>query len=97
MSRVHNFSAGPAALPEEVLQQIRDDIPDWNHTGMSVMEVSHRSKGFVELAARAESNVRELLKIPDDYRVLFLQGGATLQFAMTTLNLSAADGHAESL
>lgn len=91
MSRVHNFSAGPAALPEEVLQQIRDDIPDWNHTGMSVMEVSHRSKGFVELAARAESNARDLLKIPDDYHVLFLQGGATLQFAMSVLNLSAAD------
>ena len=91
MSRVHNFSAGPAALPEEVLQQIRDDIPDWNHTGMSVMEVSHRGKDFVELAARAESSARELLEIPDDYRVLFLQGGATLQFAMTALNLSVAD------
>lgn len=90
MSRVHNFSAGPAALPAEVLQQVRNDIPDWNHTGMSVMEVSHRSEDFVELAARAESNVRDLLGIPDDYRVLFLQGGATLQFAMTALNLSVA-------
>lgn len=89
MSRIHNFSAGPAALPEVVLQRIKDDIPDWNHTGMSVMEVSHRSKEFVELAARAESNVRTLLDISDDYRVLFLQGGATLQFAMTALNLSA--------
>jgi phosphoserine aminotransferase len=91
MSRIHNFSAGPAALPETVLQQIRDDIPDWNETGMSVMEVSHRSKEFVELAAHAESNVRKLLGISDDYRVLFLQGGATLQFAMTALNLSSPD------
>jgi len=89
MSRIHNFSAGPAALPEAVLQQIKDDLPDWNGTGMSVMEVSHRSKEFVELAARAESSVRTLLDISDDYRVLFLQGGATLQFAMAALNLSA--------
>ncbi len=91
MSRVYNFSAGPAALPEEVLQRIKDDIPDWNSTGMSVMEVSHRSKDFIELAARAESNVRELLNIPVEYKVLFLQGGATLQFAMTALNLATAN------
>ena len=91
MSRVHNFSAGPAALPDEVLQQIRDDIPDWKNSGMSVMEVSHRSKDFVELAATAERNVRDLLEIPDHYRVLFMQGGATLQFAMAALNLSAPD------
>jgi len=90
MSRVYNFSAGPAALPDSVLQQIRDDIPDWNGTGMSVMEVSHRSKEFVDVAARAESTVRQLLEVPDDYSVLFLQGGATLQFAMVALNLSAA-------
>ncbi len=89
MSRVYNFSAGPAALPEEVLQKIKNDIPDWNESGMSVMEVSHRSKDFVELAARAEADVRELLGISDQYHVLFLQGGATLQFAMTALNLSA--------
>ena len=89
MTRVHNFSAGPAALPEPVLQRIRDDIPDWGGTGMSVMEVSHRSKEFVECAAKAEASLRELLAIPDTYSVLFMQGGATLQFAMAALNLSA--------
>lgn len=89
MSRVHNFSAGPAALPEAVLQQIRDDIPDWAGTGSSVMEVSHRGKEFVALAAEAEQDLRELLAIPDDYSVIYMQGGATLQFAATVLNLSA--------
>ena len=89
MSRVYNFSAGPAALPLEVLETIRNDIPDWLGSGMSVMEVSHRSKAFVELAARAEANLRDLLQIPDDYSVLFTQGGATLQMAMTPLNLAA--------
>ena len=88
MSRVFNFSAGPAALPLEVLETIRNDIPDWQGTGMSVMEVSHRSKEFVELAERAEANVRELLGIPDDYSVLFPQGGATLQMSMAPLNLT---------
>ncbi len=89
MSRVYNFSAGPAALPLEVLETIRADIPDWLGSGMSVMEVSHRSKDFVELAARAEANLRELLAVPDDYSVLFTQGGATLQMAMAPLNLTA--------
>jgi phosphoserine aminotransferase len=89
MSRVHNFSAGPAALPLEVLERIRRDIPDWNGTGMSVMEVSHRSKAFMATAAKAERDVRELLGIPDDYDVLFLQGGATMQFSMVPLNLAA--------
>ena len=89
MSRVFNFSAGPAAIPDAVLDRIRDDIPDWNGTGMSVMEVSHRSKDFVELAARAEANLRSLLRVPDDYAVLFTQGGATLQMAMAPLNLTA--------
>ena len=88
MSRVYNFSAGPAALPLEVLQQIRNDIPDWQATGMSVMEVSHRSKEFVEVAARAESTLRKLLSVPDDYSVLFPQGGATMQMAMAPLNLT---------
>jgi phosphoserine aminotransferase len=88
MSRVHNFSAGPAALPVEVLQQIKRDIPDWKGLGMSVMEVSHRSKEFIELATQAERNARELLSISDDYSVMFVQGGATLQFAMAALNLS---------
>jgi len=90
MSRVYNFSAGPAALPEPVLEHIRSDIPDWAGTGMSVMEVSHRSPEFAACAERAERNLRVLLDIPDSYSVLFLQGGATLQFAMTALNLSSA-------
>jgi phosphoserine aminotransferase len=88
MSRVHNFSAGPAALPLEVLETIRNDIPDWLGSGMSVMEVSHRGKDFVELAARAEANLRELLMVPADYSVLFTQGGATMQMAMAPLNLA---------
>jgi phosphoserine aminotransferase len=88
MSRVFNFSAGPAALPLEVLEQIRRDLPDWQGTGMSVMEVSHRSKEFVALAERAEANVRALLGIPDNYSVLFPQGGATLQMSMAPLNLT---------
>lgn len=95
MSRVYNFSAGPAALPLEVLEQIQLDIPDWQATGMSVMEVSHRSKEFVEVAARAEANLRELLGIPADYSVLFAQGGATLQMAMTPLNLAVPGDSAD--
>ncbi|MCH9695827.1 MAG: 3-phosphoserine/phosphohydroxythreonine transaminase [Gammaproteobacteria bacterium] len=89
MSRVYNFSAGPAALPLEVLEKIESEIYDWQGTGMSVMEVSHRSKEFVELAARAEANLRELLQVPDDYSVLFPQGGATMQMAMAPLNLTS--------
>jgi len=95
MSRVYNFSAGPAALPLEVLDNIRNDIPDWEGTGMSVMEVSHRSAEFVELAARSEANLRTLLGISDDYAVLFPQGGATLQMAMTPLNLAAPGASAD--
>ena len=95
MTRTHNFSAGPAALPEPVLEQIRSDIPDWAGTGMSVMEVSHRSREFVDVAERAEFSLRKLLDIPDNYSVLFMQGGATLQFAMTALNLSTAEQTAD--
>jgi len=90
MSRVYNFSAGPAALPLEVLEIIRSDIPDWQGTGMSVMEISHRSKEFIELAARCEANLRQLLSISDDYSVLWTQGGATMQMAMAPLNLATA-------
>jgi phosphoserine aminotransferase len=90
MSRVFNFSAGPAALPLDVLEIIRSDIPDWENTGMSVMEVSHRGKHFVDLAARCEANLRQLMSIPDDYSVLWCQGGATLQMAMAPMNLTAA-------
>jgi len=94
MTRTFNFSAGPAALPDEVLARIRDDIPDWQR-GMSVMEVSHRSKEFIAVAEKAERDVRDLLSVPDDYHVLFLQGGATMQFAMTPLNLSGPDDPAD--
>ena len=89
MSRVYNFSAGPAALPEPVLKQIRDDIPDWQGTGMSVMEVSHRGKDFVALAARAEGESARTAGHSDGYSVLFTQGGATLQMSMVPLNLTA--------
>jgi len=89
-SRVYNFSAGPSALPLEVLDSIRADLPDWQGTGMSVMEISHRSAEFIELAARCEANVRELLAVPDGYSVLFPQGGATLQMSMVPMNLAAA-------
>jgi phosphoserine aminotransferase len=87
--RVFNFSAGPAVLPLEVLQQARDEMTDWQGSGMSVMEVSHRGKAFVACAAEAEADLRELLAIPANYKVLFMQGGATAQFAAVPLNLSA--------
>lgn len=95
MSRVHNFSAGPAALPLEVLETIRNDIPDWQGTGMSVMEVSHRSKEFIAVAERCEANLRQLLGIPDTYSVLFPQGGATLQMSMAPMNLARRDQAAD--
>ena len=87
--RVFNFSAGPAMLPESVLERARDELLDWKGSGMSVIEVSHRGADFVELAARSEATLRELLGISDDYHVLFLPGGATLQFASVPLNLAA--------
>ncbi len=90
MSRVFNFSPGPATLPLEVLEQVRTDLPDWHACGMSVMEISHRSKAFLAVAEQAEADLRELLGISEDYAVLFLQGGATLQFAMVPMNLSVA-------
>jgi phosphoserine aminotransferase len=85
--RVHNFSAGPAALPLEVLEIARNELLDYRGSGMSVMEMSHRSKEFIAIAEQAEADLRELLGVPDDYAVLFLQGGATTQFAMVPLNL----------
>jgi len=87
MSGVYNFSAGPAVLPKAVLQQARDELLDWHGCGMSVMEMSHRSKDFMSIAEQAEADLRELLQIPAGYRVLFLQGGATSQFAMVPFNL----------
>ena len=86
--RVFNFAAGPAALPLEVLEQARDEMTDWRGSGMSVMEVSHRSKAFIAVAQQAESDLRELLGIPANYKVLFLQGGATAQFAAIPMNLA---------
>ncbi|MEE4301454.1 MAG: 3-phosphoserine/phosphohydroxythreonine transaminase [Pseudomonadales bacterium] len=90
MTRLHNFSAGPAALPEPVLERARAELLDYEGRGLSVMEMSHRSKEFVGIAERAEADLRELLAVPDDYAVLFLQGGATAQFSAVPLNLTAS-------
>lgn len=92
--RVHNFSAGPAALPLPVLEQARDELLDWQD-GMSVMEVSHRSRAFMAVAERAEADLRELLAVPADYRVLFMHGGATAQFSAVPLNLARAGATAD--
>ncbi len=87
MSRVYNFSAGPAMLPEEVLQEVAAEMMDYRGSGQSVMEMSHRSKVFDRIIKEAEQDFRELLKVPDNYKVLFLQGGAHLQFSMMPMNL----------
>ncbi len=89
--RVYNFSPGPAVLPLEVLEQAREELLDWRGTGMSVMEMSHRGKAFISIAEQAEADLRELLAIPANYKVLFLQGGATAQFAGIPLNLTGPD------
>ncbi|HIT33067.1 MAG TPA: 3-phosphoserine/phosphohydroxythreonine transaminase [Candidatus Faecousia intestinigallinarum] len=87
MSRVYNFSAGPAVLPEEVLREAATEMLDYRGTGMSVMEMSHRSEGFQQILHQAEADLRELVGIPKEYRVLFLQGGASTQFSMIPMNL----------
>ena len=87
MGRVYNFSAGPAVLPEEVLREAAAEMLDYKGTGMSVMEMSHRSKAYEGIITDAEKDLRELMQIPDNYKVLFLQGGASLQFAMIPMNL----------
>lgn len=87
MARAYNFSAGPAVLPEEVLQEAADEMLDYRGTGMSVMEMSHRSKAYDTIIKEAEADLRELMNIPDNYKVLFLQGGASQQFAMIPMNL----------
>lgn len=87
MSRVFNFSAGPAVLPEAVLERAREEMLDWRGSGMSVMEMSHRGKAFMSIAEKAEADLRELMGISSDYSVLFLQGGASSQFAMVPINL----------
>ncbi len=87
MARVYNFSAGPAVLPESVLREAAEEMMDYRGTGMSVMEMSHRSKAYDDIIKTAEADLRELMNIPDNYKVLFLQGGATQQFAMIPMNL----------
>jgi phosphoserine aminotransferase len=87
--RVFNFSPGPAVLPLEVLEEAQSELLDWHHSGMSVMEISHRSNAFMQVAAEAEGDLRELLAIPRNYKVLFLQGGASAQFSLVPMNLAA--------
>jgi phosphoserine aminotransferase len=95
VKRVFNFSPGPAMLPEPVLRKAQAELLDWQGSGMSVMEVSHRGTDFIEFAARSERALRGLLGVPDNYKVLFLQGGATLQFAAVPLNLAPAGSVAD--
>jgi len=95
MGRVFNFSAGPAAIPQEVLEQAQREMLDWGGSGMSVMEMSHRGKEFMSIAEKAEADLRELMGIPGGYKVLFLQGGASAQFAMIPMNLLAGKKSAD--
>lgn len=95
MSRIFNFSAGPAALPEAVLKDVQAEMLEWNGAGASVMEVSHRGKPFMQAAAQAEQDLRDLMGIPSNYKVLFLQGGATSQFSAIPLNLKFLGGKAD--
>ena len=95
MTRLFNFSAGPAMLPEAVLQQAQAELLDWHGSGASIMEVSHRGKEFVSVAAEAEQDVRYLLGVPGNYKVLFLQGGATTQFATVPMNILRGKGQAD--
>ncbi|HKJ76763.1 MAG TPA: 3-phosphoserine/phosphohydroxythreonine transaminase [Gammaproteobacteria bacterium] len=95
MSRVYNFSAGPAMLPQAVIERAREEMLDWNGSGMSVMEMSHRGKEFMSIAEKAEADLRELMGIPSNYKVLFLQGGASSQFAAVPLNLLGSKGKAD--
>ena len=85
--RIYNFSAGPSILPEEVLESVRDNLMNYEGSGMCVMEMSHRSKVFQKIIDEAEQDLRDLMNIPDNYKVMFIQGGATLQFAMIPMNL----------
>src|SRR5262249_57013515 len=92
---IYNFSAGPAVLPAPVLRKAAEELVDWHGTGMSVMEMSHRGKDFISIAEDAEARLRALMEIPDNYRVLFLQGGATWQFMGVVANLSTATAVAD--
>lgn len=95
MSRVFNFSAGPSALPQPVLERVQEELLDWRGLGASVMEISHRSNAFMDLAEESEADLRTLLALPDHYAVLFLQGGAQMQFSMVPLNLLGENGRAD--
>ena len=95
MSRAYNFSAGPGALPEPVLRQAQQEMLEWRDARASVMEISHRDKAFIALAESAEASLREILAIPSNYKVLFLQGGATTQFALLPMNFAAPDQAAD--
>jgi len=95
MATIYNFSAGPAVLPKDVLEKAKGELVDYKGTGMSVMEMSHRSAQFKEIAHTAQATLREIMNIPDNYRVLFLQGGASLQFAMVPLNLMVKNKKAD--
>jgi len=95
--RAYNFSPGPAVLPVEVLEQARAELLDWNGSGMSVMEVSHRGEAFMRVAAEAEADLRELMGVPRNYKILFMQGGATAQFAILPLNLTRPESVADYL
>lgn len=95
MSRAYNFSAGPAALPEPVLRQAQAELPEWDGVNASVMEISHRGKAFMAMAAQAEQDLRDLLAVPTGYKVLFLQGGATQQFPLIPLNFARRDQSAD--
>jgi phosphoserine aminotransferase len=97
MERLYNFSAGPAVLPREVLEQARDELVNWQGCGMSVMEMSHRGKEYMGIQAQAEADLRELMGIPSNYKVLFLQGGASSQFAMVPMNLYRGKASADYL
>ena len=87
MNRLANFCAGPATMPTEVLQKAQAELLDWRGKGVSIMEISHRSADYIEIATKAEQDLRTLMGISDDYAVLFLQGGASLQFSAVVLNL----------
>ncbi len=95
MPKIYNFSAGPATLPADVLAIAQDELRDWHGSGMSVMEMSHRGKEFMSIAEKAETDLRELMAIPNNYKVLFLQGGASSQFAMIPMNLLAGKNTAD--
>ena len=95
MKELFNFSAGPAMLPRPVMERAQAELRDWQGSGMSVMEMSHRGKEFMSIAEKAEADLRKLMNIPKNYKVLFLQGGASSQFAMVPMNLLAGKGKAD--